>query len=475
MSTDSSPFSSENIFQTQTKSGRRVKRKNNEAVKTQESTSSSPNRRQTRSSHHAKPSAATESPTDNVVRSNKLIRQRRAANAKVLISKKPALNDYTLKDAKELRQNSPDLIAHTYPAISASESLEPGEEFSPDQLLEDEDKLSNGRRNGSFLSLKLFILISLVIAGGLFINWRTKKLSAGYCLNGVERDDSLHLWQKIIAPQCVLCPAFAKCFPSFIAICEKDHLKVENPFSLGGMIPLAPICAADRQRTKRIHVLVNAIDNDLSQQNSIYLCEGKTSDPYILATDCYNRIYSRKSPNISDEEFDELWAESLKQIIKRSHIHVIEKGNALFLASSSTKMVPIYCALRIYMWRLLQFVALPLFSTILILTVFVLIGAKIRKNASEKQKIRNLFDVTMQYLKEQRQYSERNKDIVPYVSIPQLRDTLLADEINIIKRQSTWEKVQLLLANNANIRIREIELNGEWHSVLEYLPSFGIL
>jgi len=62
-------------------------------------------------------------------------------------------------------------------------------------------------------------------------------------------------WTNVLRPQCEPCPPNAICRPDFEATCNDDYVLVPNPLSLGGLIPLAPVCEPDSQKLRKIAIL----------------------------------------------------------------------------------------------------------------------------------------------------------------------------------------------------------------------------
>ncbi|EPS37907.1 hypothetical protein H072_8421 [Dactylellina haptotyla CBS 200.50] len=217
-------------------------------------------------------------------------------------------------------------------------SMEPGEEFVPDEALEVEleDENANAvtslarRRAGSsnvtttMFSI-LYTLITIAILGyGVW--WREEKLKVGYCGIGkpVVKNPDFPDWFNALTPDCEPCPPHAICRERLTTECYTDYVVVPHPFSLGGVVPLAPTCQPDSEKIRRVSVLSDAVTKRLRDRAAAIECGTvkvvKDEPEGLLEKDIKDALYSMKSPTLSDIQFTELWDNAVQDLEKKEEI-----------------------------------------------------------------------------------------------------------------------------------------------------------
>ena len=212
-----------------------------------------------------------------------------------------------------------------------------GEEFTPDQQLEldlaaDSDRqvarTRPAKRSGVAKAAPWSILIALL--GGLATVWRQEKLNVGYCgighptssVGGVEIPE----WASVLQPQCEPCPQHAYCYADLKTVCEPDFVLTPHALSLGGAVPLPPTCEPDGEKARRVKAVADfAVEKELRERNAKFEC-GEIKQPQISVEELKTSVSSKRSRKMSDEEFDELWASALGEIMDRDEITVANDG-----------------------------------------------------------------------------------------------------------------------------------------------------
>lgn len=234
------------------------------------------------------------------------------------------------------------------PPAAELDDVETGEEFTPEEQLElVRERAKTGqvdilpprrRKQASKASgtLKAFSLTLLSTAATLFGGvWRQEKFAVGYCgigrestsLAGVEVPE----WASPILPQCEPCPPHATCYQNLDLVCDKDFVKRDHPLSLGGLIPLSPTCEPDSEKTRRIGVVADRTVQVLRERNAKYECGDPDADgnlvesPDVSEAELKKEISSMKRKGMSQEEFDDLFASAIGEVVRRDEI--IEKGD----------------------------------------------------------------------------------------------------------------------------------------------------
>lgn len=227
--------------------------------------------------------------------------------------------------------------------LEEPDDLDIGEEFTPDEQLElvrerektgEVDVLPPRRRNrpskasGTIKAFSLTLLTTAAaVLGGV---WRQEKYAVGYCgigrdstsLAGVEVPD----WASDIIPKCEPCPPHATCYANLDLVCDKDFVKREHPLSLGGLVPLPPTCEPDSEKTRRIGLVADRTVQVLREQNAKYECgepdaEGKPIDsPDLTEAQLKQELSSIKRKGMSQEEFDDLFASAIGEVVSREEV-----------------------------------------------------------------------------------------------------------------------------------------------------------
>lgn len=61
--------------------------------------------------------------------------------------------------------------------------------------------------------------------------------------------------------------------------------------------------------------------------------------------------------------------------------------------------------------------------------------------------------------------------VAPYVVPEQVRDDVLADMHSSAERQKLWSRVRKVVESNANIQVKQLELQGDITDVFEWKSS----
>jgi hypothetical protein len=220
---------------------------------------------------------------------------------------------------------------------------EPGEEFTPEAQLElvreraragEVDILPPRRRRQppkATGTLKAFTLTLLGTAATLLGGaWRQEKLAVGFC--GVGREATslggvdLPEWASDLLPQCEPCPPHATCYQNLEIYCDKDFIKKQHPLSLNGLIPLPATCEPDSEKTRRIGVVADRTVQVLRERNAKYEC-GETDaeghvvkSPQVSESDLKKELLSMKRKDMSQDEFEDLFASALGEVVRRDEI-----------------------------------------------------------------------------------------------------------------------------------------------------------
>jgi hypothetical protein len=225
------------------------------------------------------------------------------------------------------------------------DAVDAGEDFTPDEQLElVRERAQNGEvdilpprprrkhRSKAAGTAKAFSVTLLTTFLAAFAGvWRQEKIAVGFC--GIGRDDSHALagvdipeFANALLPQCEPCPPHATCLSELRVTCDHDFVKKDHPLSLGGLIPLPPTCEADTDKTRKVNVVANQAVQILRKRRAQYECgepdaEGKVvRSPEVSVEDIKQDILSMKTKAMSNEEFEDLFANAIGETAMREEV-----------------------------------------------------------------------------------------------------------------------------------------------------------
>ncbi|PNS16107.1 hypothetical protein CAC42_4508 [Sphaceloma murrayae] len=361
-----------------------------------------------------------------------------------------------------------------------------GEEFTPDQQLELDTALAGERgaltrrtrRHGSGAAKGAIWSMLVAVFGGVATVYRQEKLAVGYCgigsptssIGGVEVPD----WASALRPECEPCPQHAYCYADLRTVCEPDFVLTPHPLSLGGAIPLPPTCEPDGEKARRVKAVADfAVEKELRERNAKYEC-GEIKTPEIEVEELKATVSTKRSRKMSDQEFEDLWASALPEIMGRDEVVSGSDGSRALVRSKSLARVPLSCAVRRSLHAALR-QHLPKLVALLMLSLSAVYGKHaltVRRSTSSRAKI--LAGSALGKLASQA--SLHAEDPVaypePWISMVALRDDVLREEFNAKERGRLWEVVKGLVEGNANVRsmVREGR-TGEVSRVWEWIGA----
>lgn len=226
-------------------------------------------------------------------------------------------------------------------SINGPDELEAGEEFEPSEQAELELERRSGnaaivpvrrssRSTGSGLVLSgvFSTLVAILSVFGYF--WTMEKFQVGYCGIGHPSDVIAGIeipeWADVVRPVCEPCPQHGICFHNLRTECEKGFILNQNPLSLGGILPFTPTCDADGEKPKRVKAVADRIVDVLRGRKAQAECggtdkEGKpVKSPEIPEEELKEHLRSKKRKGMSDEEFNDLWEEGIREVEGREEV-----------------------------------------------------------------------------------------------------------------------------------------------------------
>ncbi|EER39310.1 sister chromatid separation protein [Histoplasma capsulatum H143] len=374
-----------------------------------------------------------------------------------------------------------------------SGTLEPGEEFTPEELpsLTGQQAAKGSRRRqtrkqGKFSKLAPWVVIFSLLSG--FGAWlRNEKIEIGYC--GVGKpywslaDTKVPEWAEVLQPKCEPCPPHAFCYPEFEVRCEQDFLLKPHPLALGGLIPLPPSCEPDGEKVRRVKSVADKAIDALRERRSKWECgEPDTAggtvvpSPGMTAAELKEELNKKKRKGMSEEEFEELWRAAIGEITSREEIATSTQGpsDSIIYASTSLSHLSLSCAFRRHLRLSLFAYRFPLLLLALLIVAVAYARSTVLARRSDTARIPSLVNTTLDRLATQAALHARGEALESWISIGQLRDDVLRDELKGSRREMLWKRVRGIVEGNANVRasVREGRA-GDVSRVWEWVGGIG--
>lgn len=168
---------------------------------------------------------------------------------------------------------------------------------------------------------------------------------------------------------------------------------------------------------------------------------------------------------------------SLRTLLTQSLLPPFRQTSARILRSISLAHVGLGCAIRrsvrVTLERYIQQLVL-----LILLVASALYGRYAITDArTTEARAKQLAGVTLERLASQAAWARHEGgDAENFISVAQLRDDVLRDEFSSKRRQQLWQKVQMKVEGNSNIRsmVREGR-SGEVGRVWEWIGSLGAI
>ncbi|EEH47603.1 uncharacterized protein PADG_03687 [Paracoccidioides brasiliensis Pb18] len=380
--------------------------------------------------------------------------------------------------------------------------LEPGEDFTSEEwkslAKEQAAKEHPGTGSGSivrrrqaqkqrtFSRVAPWAVISTLL-GGFGAWWRQEKIEIGYCgvgkLHWSLADTKVPEWAEVLEPKCEPCPQHAFCYPDFEVRCEHDFVLKPHPLSLRGLVPLPPTCEPDGEKVRRVKSVADRAIELLRERRARWECgeTGKADgtevpSPGMTASELKEELTKQKRKGMSDEEFEELWRRANGEIFNREEIVTSTQGpsDTVIYASTSLSHLSLSCAFRRHLRLSLFAYRFPIFFLVLLIAVATYARSMVLARRSDAARIPSLVNMTLDRLATQAALHARGEALESWISVGQLRDDVLRDELKGSHRERLWKRVRSFVEGNANVRasVREGR-TGDVSRVWEWVGGIG--
>ncbi|KAH9828024.1 Inner nuclear membrane protein SRC1 [Teratosphaeria destructans] len=315
---------------------------------------------------------------------------------------------------------------------------------------------------------------------GLLGVYRQEKVEVGYC--GVGRPSTeiagvrIPEWADAIRPQCEPCPQHAYCGEKLETTCEPGFVLTPHPLSFGGVVPLAPSCEPDSAKARRVGAVKQRAVEELREQNAKYEC-GEATTPEVKEPDLKKAIASKRRKNMSNQEFEDLWASALGDIQSAEEVTTGADGHGHFtLRSHSLARLPLSCALRRSLREALGRYLGPIVGCLLLVAGTAYTRHHLVSTRDTDRQAADLARVALDTLRDQAAWHAFDPQTYGenFMGVAQLRDDVLRAELSAGRRARLWERVRAKVEANSNVRslVREGK-SGDVGRVWEWVGAVG--
>lgn len=229
------------------------------------------------------------------------------------------------------------------------ESIEPSEEFTPEEQLElTQEQATSGldplparpRQQPRGIGKAPIWIVLLTLLGGYAAWYRQEKIAVGYCGVGRQANQIVPAnvqvpdWVKILVePECELCPQHAYCSADLDTHCEADFILKPHPLSIGGLVPLPPTCEPDGEKVRRVKVVADRAIEELRERRAKFECGELVDDAgvpeptvEIDAEELKKEVSKKRRKGMGEAEFEELWIGAIGEIEGREEVESRAEG-----------------------------------------------------------------------------------------------------------------------------------------------------
>ncbi|KAG0055186.1 inner nuclear membrane protein enriched at telomere/subtelomere region [Gryganskiella cystojenkinii] len=490
-------FSDENPFQSGSESERRRRSKSRQSSRSSSTTSSSI--ANPRRSSRRKSRAHGEDEDENISETDRFFNTPRDHNtpfSNYMRTPKYTTPHVNQEELERRQFQSSPLLAKTKRMAMENLSLLPSRPLGVDSYRSRHghghgfgSTRKNERQHPSQLG-PLWLLMSVcMLSYGLW--YCQTRFDVGYCQpNELPLPTNLTRVEQImdkLYPVCMPCPDHATCrSPKEDPICPKEYLLRPHPFSFNNMLPIPQICVLDKAREYQSLQVADATELILREQAGKVECATYSQQPSSAEMLAQKRIpmeelkkiiESMKDSSINQKDFEQYWELALQELRKRTTTIVEEQGIGETYLRSLRPARPLACRVRqaVLGW-LIQY-QVPLIVSSILVTAGLLLRRHIIQRREERKIINGLVKHILEKLSEQARFYYLDPVLYEELYIPQihLRDALLSGIHSALRRQELWDKVSMIVDQNANVRVSTQEVRGEMHRVWEWVGASGLL
>lgn len=323
----------------------------------------------------------------------------------------------------------------------------------------------------SFIKLTISWLLFLLLTY-VFVLYRHERIKVGFC----NVDGSSTPAENIFSLQCVPCPPHATCFSESRLSCHQDYILYAPLFwSLGGILPTFNKCILDSTKIKKINKITKEVLNLLSRRNAEFNC-GDANDE--IASLSWNQIVEIVDQRLlldrNDANHDYFW--NRVKLLVPSMVNIRETKHGL--RSTSLHHLTFRCRLkRFFMTILLRYkiywLCLSLLLTFLSF-VFHRVNQLIRRNEHHHRLVADILKKLQRQAKDNGNGNGNGIQAQKYIPKIHLRDFYLPqlNDLTRDSRKTVWNSVVKEVEQNSNVKVDDIEVNGDIMRVWTWNSGF---
>ncbi|PHH71992.1 hypothetical protein CDD80_4848 [Ophiocordyceps camponoti-rufipedis] len=357
---------------------------------------------------------------------------------------------------------------------AVDDTLEPGEEFTPNEQLELERAERAGEisiaprkpqhetgRRSSIRAPLLALMMALLSAYGAW--YRQEKMAVGYCGLGRPAKSILppdipvpNFLRPLVEVQCEPCPLHAYCYQDYSVRCESDFILQPHPLSLGGLVPVPPSCEPDGEKARRVQAVADKAVEELRERRAKFECGVPADDesgqqhksPAMSEDELKESVGKKRSKRLSQIEFDELWKAAIGEVTARDEVSIEREES---VENEADPSIPHF--FQVSNLRLPHTLDFP--SPLLAQAVFYL-RSKYRRHRAASAQVPGLVDAVLGRLADQKELGDEDLDD-SWLFLPNLRDDVLRNVHSLSERESIWRRVRRVVELNSNVRTSQRE------------------
>lgn len=314
-----------------------------------------------------------------------------------------------------------------------------------------------------FIKITLIWILLLLVMFCISV-YQQERIKIGFC--GYENYTNLFIFKLFnYKLKCIDCPDHAICYENSKIECFPDY-KISKPlfWSIFGFLPTFNKCVLDSTKIKRINKTLKYVVDLLSRRNASIKC-GNGSDSEVGLN--WEQIIEMVDQNFlydpNAEFYNYTWDKVKLLLTTRSDLIFKTINNKEIIRSISLSKLSVNCRIkRLILSILLKYKAY--FITILgMLTMFSYIFYSINQYQKRKELYNNIVKEIINKLQTQKISYRKTKQGHPYVAKIQLRDYYLPQFTQLSKKnqKNLWNQVVTHIEKNSNIKIEDVEVNGD--------------
>ncbi|GAA6000908.1 uncharacterized protein JCM10292_006485 [Rhodotorula paludigena] len=345
---------------------------------------------------------------------------------------------------------------------------------------------------------------ALALVAFVYLAWaREEKLAAGFCDTSsstnarlASRGTSLAvpslpaLSPRVLSaldaahlrPSCTPCPSHGHCTDGVFAGCTRDYVprRASAALSLAGLVPLAPRCVPDTHKLMLVAQQAATASHLLRRRRGEVVCSrglerqrrkdraGGREDAFVFGVEAERVLEVLRAENddgkahYDEDVLEEVSRLALRDLEAHGEVVVWQNGYEYWYASTTAEM-PFSCQARLYFLAALKRHKTFLGSLLALLGSVLYVRRWFRKRAHESTLVAQLVQVALRQLQQQERshYADPVHIPFPHVAPSHLRDLVLQSEHSPARRARLWQKVARVVEGNANVRVGDVEVNGE--------------